>query len=957
MAPPAAAPAVRPSEAKKAGRRRNAGGAAGAENAAPRHASKSTAPSPDAANNYGKVALHMLSGELVGDEDTTGDRWHDCAPAWPDPAPGGLSGSREDWAELAGHALAAATRAFERRAGSSDEARQRVLNREKTAGDKIAAVTLMVQESPVHRLEELRMLLGFAKKHGRRERGPAIDALKDLFIHDLLPDHRRLVSLASRNFAVARNALSKRHLAYAKFESELKGIFRDFLGVIDDCGKDDIVHFKQKAARVCFDLLVAKPENEKALLAMLVNDLGSPERRVASSASYYLNLLVSKHHPAMKLVVVREVELLVHRPNVGLRTRYYAVSFLNQMRFTPDHDVELARKLVRMYMDLFSESVASDREGVKQKGAGGLESKESRLMGALLTGVNRSFPYSKPDEDDTDYSKQFESLFQVAHAQSLMSATQALSFLFQVAQINSVVSDRFYRALYSRIMDTAVAGEAKQALFMNLLFKAMKADVSAKRVKAYAKRLLQSALQSTPGFAAGALLVLSEVMVARRKGLLKSFVVLSEGDDADEDFRDVDEKSVEENNQDDVAEGDSGHGSGGDAGDAKEGGVTDKPVSGVERDAPPKRPRGGPLLSNVIWGSGYDPTKRDPTHARAEESCLWEVVALCSHYHPSVVSFATRLRKEMAAIEYKGDPLKDFTLGAFLDKFSYRKPKKHVVDSLHGRRSSRLSEQPLVNTQEFLQLGEAGQIEEDEKFFLRFFQTNPDRARIGPQVEGRDAASDATAVGKVAGSDRSDSGEEEAFEQAMVEEMRRLGGGGAGPGGFDDDGDDADDIRAFASTFGDELLSESDGSSSEDDNADGMRLIIPSDEEDDSNDEQDEKKKKKKPSGSKRGSTFAPVEDYAELLARDDEPTHSSADSGSGNSADGDEADDAFAVLVDSDSDSSGGDASAGGDFVGEQKKHTDNLNGSSISGSGAMNSKKRKGGGTKETMKKRKRR
>jgi ribosome biogenesis protein MAK21 len=855
-------------------------------NAKPRYASKAAAPSPDAANNYGKVALHMLSGELLVEEDLAGDRWYDCAPEWPAPAPGGLSGSRADWAELSGHALAAVTRAFERKAGTSDDGRQRVLNREKTVGDKIAAVTLMVQESPVYRLDEMRMLLGFAKKQGRRERGPAIDALKDLFVNDLLPDDRRLVPLASRNFAVARNALSKRHLAYAMFESELKDVFREFLTVVEECSKDAVVHFKMKAARVCFDLLVAKPENEKALLAMLVNELGSPERKVASSASYYLNLLVSKHHPVMKLVVVREVELLVHRPNVGLRTRYYAVSFLNQIRFSTDHDVELARRLVRIYMDLFAESVASDREGVKQKGSGGLETKESRLMGALLTGVNRAFPYSKPGEDDTDYSKQFESLFQVAHAQSLTSATQALSFLLQVAQTNSVVSDRFYRALYSRIMDTAAASESKQALFMNLLFKAMKADVSAKRVKAYSKRLLQSALQSSPGFAAGALLVLSEVMVMRRKGLLKSFVLLSEGDDADEDFQDVDDGESDDDGKrpepvgaESIADGSD------DGGDAHDSVVKQS----EEEDA--TRVAKWPAIATpnaMVWGTGYDPSKRDPIHARAGESCLWEIVALCSHYHPSVVSFAKRLREEMAAVEYKGDPLKDFTLGSFLDKFSYRKPKKHVVDSLHGRRSSRLSERPLVNTEEFRQLGDAGEIEEDEKFYLRFFQTNPERTRrttAGAEGEADPGNADV----------REDDGdsEEEAFELAMKEEMKRLGGGAdlAGPGDIDDV--DEDEMRAFASTFGEDVLDVSGGSSSsESDNADGMRLI-PSEDDEESDDEATRKRKKKM---AKAGPTFAPVEYYADVIAQEEQDHADDDDDDSSCGIDDDE-DRALAIL------------------------------------------------------------
>lgn len=816
----------------------------------------------------GSLALHMLSGELLVDDDVMGDRWYDCAPEWPEPGAGGLRAPAAEWKTVAEHALNAVSRAFEKRTGGGEDARRRILNKEKTVGDKIAAVTLMVQESPVHRLDELQMLLAFAKKQGRRERGPAIDALKDLFVNDLLPGDRQLVPLSAREFGVPRGALSKRHLAYALFETELKLIFRDFLSVVDECSKDSVVHFKQKAARVSFDLLVAKPENEKALLAMLVNELGSPERKVASSASYYLSLLLTKHHPAMKLVVVREIEQLVYRPNVGLRTRYYAVSFLSQIRFSSAHDVELARKLVRIYIDLFSECVAADREGVKQKRSGGLETRESRLMGALLTGVNRAFPYSNPDQDECDYSKQFESLFQVAHAQSLASATQSLSFLFHVAQSNSVVSDRFYRALYSRIADVAVSGETKQSMFLNLVYKAMKADVSSKRVKAFAKRMLQTALQASPGFAAAALLVLSEVMVGRRQGLLKSFVILSEGDDADEDFRDVDER--ERTEQGDHLDN-SGNSNARERERASEG-HHDRNDSGEGLEEESSRKRNTTLKPDIkdihpvsiVWGSGYDPAKRDPLYARAEESCLWEIVALCAHFHPSVARFAKRLREEVAAVTYKSDPLKDFTLGAFLDKFCYKKPKKRVVDSLHGRRASSLAESPLVNSEEFLHLGDEGQIAEDEKFFLRFFRSNPGRTR--PSSKNEAIVLDQEDVD---GSD--EDAVNDAFEGAMREEIKRLDAGGGAPGRLEDT--EQDELQAFRKVFDNELGSVSSGNDSSSEEDDGMRLQILDEDEGSGEIESREKPGKKKNSGkSKSGaSVFAPVEEYEEILRAEDE--------------------------------------------------------------------------------------
>ncbi len=52
-------------------------------------------------------------------------------------------------------------------------------------------------------------------------------------------------------------------------------------------------------------------------------------------------------------------------------------------------------------------------------------------------------------------------------------------------------SDRFYRALYSAMLREGGFAAAKAPLFLSLLVKAMKADVSPKRVAALCKRLLQ----------------------------------------------------------------------------------------------------------------------------------------------------------------------------------------------------------------------------------------------------------------------------------------------------------------------------------------------------------------------------------------------------------------------------------------------------------------------------------
>ena len=68
------------------------------------------------------------------------------------------------------------------------------------------------------------------------------------------------------------------------------------------------------------------------LLTQLVNKLGDPERKVASRAAFFLLKLrtllcqpqsllscavfVVGHHPNMQLVVLKEIERLLYRPNI-----------------------------------------------------------------------------------------------------------------------------------------------------------------------------------------------------------------------------------------------------------------------------------------------------------------------------------------------------------------------------------------------------------------------------------------------------------------------------------------------------------------------------------------------------------------------------------------------------------------------------------------------------------------
>lgn len=73
---------------------------------------------------------------------------------------------------------------------------------------------------------------------------------------------------------------------------------------------------------------------------------------------------------------------------------------------------------------------------------------------------------------------------------------------------------RYYRALYAALDREGPTTSARAPMFLALVFKAMKDDVSLKRLAAFSKRLLQLASSAQPNWACGALLLISQVLAS-----------------------------------------------------------------------------------------------------------------------------------------------------------------------------------------------------------------------------------------------------------------------------------------------------------------------------------------------------------------------------------------------------------------------------------------------------------
>ncbi|XP_069708599.1 CCAAT/enhancer-binding protein zeta [Phaenicophaeus curvirostris] len=573
-----------------------------------------------------------------------------------------------------------------------------------TLADRMAAMTLLIQDSAVHSLQFVENLVNLIKKKGSKQQSlMALDTFKELLISDLLPDNRKLWSFSQRPFNNIEKMSSgnrdsrDRRLILWYFEHHLKLQVAEFVQALEALSHDSLMTMKSRALAVAHELLCNKPEQEKVLLVQLVNKLGDPQNKIATKASYLLETLLHKH-PNMKGVVCSEVERLLYRSNINVKTQYYAICFLNQIVLSHEESA-LANKLITLYFGFF-------RNCIKKKDV------ESKMLSALLCGVNRAYPYA--ETGDEKVKEQMDTLFKVLHLVNFGTSVQALMLLFQVMDSEQTVSDRYYAALYKKLLDPALATCSKPSMFLNLIYKSLKADVVLRRVKAFVKRLLQVTCGQMPPFICGTLYLLSELLKVKPE--LR--VQLQDHVESDDEECFKDQEEAEEGEEKFV--------------DA------DKEVGQKEKSATENSAKTNKSNSTASWvhhlnmggrksGASYDPMHRSPLYCGAESTSLWELKKLSEHFHPSVALFAKTIL-EGNHIQYSGDPLQDFTLMRFLDRFVYRNPKLHkgkentssVVMQPKKKQFMKDTHSLAVNSKEFRAKDES-KIPVDEVFFHRFY--------------------------------------------------------------------------------------------------------------------------------------------------------------------------------------------------------------------------------------------
>ncbi|PFH49158.1 hypothetical protein AMATHDRAFT_5130 [Amanita thiersii Skay4041] len=639
-----------------------------------------------------------------------------------------------------------------------------------TLSDRLSALTLLVQSSPLHNIQSLEKLRTMAErgkgKGGREECLKALRCIVDWWVGGGAPD-RKLKYF--RDQPLSHPSVTDKHLLAWYFEDWLKKFFFSILQILEILSLDSLPYVRTQVINLIFTLLRDKPEQEQNLLRLLVNKLGDTEKSICSGTSYHL-LQLLQAHPAMKSVIVREVISLVIKPpsitttmnpsptgmgrhikftddaempkskvksmsseqrfDGNVHARYYSMITLNQIVLTPG-DRDVARQLLDIYFEMFRELLGKGRdedvinsqetgeheeinkpvldkagrirdggrkERIKTKvkvelgvnGAAGfaeMEEHNSKLIAAALTGVNRALPFAKVDGADSNIRQHLDTLFLITHKSTFNISLQALVLIQQISSALSSTSslltsirDRYYRSLYTSLHDTRLSTSSKQAMYLNLLFKSIKADAgNMDRVVALVRRFVQVMVSGGNGateVVAGGLYLLGELFSSVPS--LRSIV----------------------------------------------------------------------HQENTVRDEPYDPRKRDPQFAHARSSPLWELTPLLHHYHPTISLHAYQLLASQP-LTASAD-LTQNTLSHFLDRFVYKNPKKSKGDG-SAKTKGASAMQPAASgldgqsvkilkmdgeggamgfhDNEFLQKGEQD-IPVDQVFFHRYFSKKNGREKV-----------------------------------------------------------------------------------------------------------------------------------------------------------------------------------------------------------------------------------
>lgn len=263
---------------------------------------------------------------------------------------------------------------------------------------------------------------------------------------------------------------------------------------------------KIKAIISASNLLKNCPERENFLLTIVVNKFGDPDKKIASKATYNLRQILLAH-PNMVPNMVTETEKLIFRNNITELAQHYGIGFLSLV--APIASVEASQKLINICFCFFK--IKIEKGDIKSKTMQSI----LNCLRVAIQNINDFNVDKKKIEITTP--EVVNTIYRLIYLSNISIAFQALSLLLQLVVVQDDKHDRYYNALYKKMVDPDIlnANNKITSLYFHILHRSIQQDTSVPRAKAFIKRLIQMAAAFGPGKACGALIVINKILKSR----------------------------------------------------------------------------------------------------------------------------------------------------------------------------------------------------------------------------------------------------------------------------------------------------------------------------------------------------------------------------------------------------------------------------------------------------------
>lgn len=500
-----------------------------------------------------------------------------------------------------------------------------------TFDDKVSALLLYIRENPKMTLKYLELLIKLSENKNRRKNDTIIIGLKDLFLESILQG-KKYLSFNNKYKNILNNKVEEDELFNSYYEDKVHHLYLRFVNLLEESiNSESIVNIKKKNMEYLSEMLIKQPESEEKILQAIVNKLGDTSTEISNYTIKLLNQ-IQEIHMNMSNIIFKYVTIF-YTMNEKNESRLNALNYLVQMEIPNINKKIFLEDSINFFFGLFNQistenennnnvenekKLKIEKNKKKQKKLKKiiLENKtkdviNDKFLSLIVKRINILFKFIKNQKN------QMEKINSIIESK--------ISILFKLSHSKSLkLSIEILKLLFGIIttQDQNFVSRYYKSLYELISIRSLS---SSKHVKEALKLILVSLMFDNNNNRISSFIkrLLEMCLISEPPFIICILIIISQ---------------VMRNKN-------------------KLWKLMEREQSGVK------------LF--------YDSTKRDPQFAQGEYSFLNELYLLEKHYHPSVQRMAKFILENYNKdiISYNGDPLLDFSLTNFLEKFMLKNPK------------------------------------------------------------------------------------------------------------------------------------------------------------------------------------------------------------------------------------------------------------------------------------------